>query len=204
AELAETAYRKGKEVLLHLPMQPLDPERPVGDDGIALDSTRLGVATALHNGIESVPHVSGVNNHMGSLITRHPGHMTWLMKDLRNRKLFFVDSFTTRSSVALQMAREQGVASTGRDIFIDREDASDTEIRTQLEALYRLAHKQGHALGIAHPYPATMRILEQELPRIKRRGLRLVSVAELIRLRDIANRDGEMAMVESDPALITP
>ncbi|MBT8131226.1 MAG: divergent polysaccharide deacetylase family protein [Gammaproteobacteria bacterium] len=180
--MAQAAHAFGKEVLLHLPMQPLDPERPVGDDGIALDTTRIGVAAALRKGIDSVPHVIGVNNHMGSLITRHPGHMTWLMQDLHDRELFFIDSVTTESSVALKMAREQGVLSARRDVFIDREDATPQEIFDQLKRLYKRAHRNGHALGIAHPYPATMTVLERELPRLSEHGVRLVSVSDFVQL----------------------
>ncbi len=181
--MAEAAHALGKEILLHLPMQPLDPERPVGDDGIALETTRRGVTEALRSGIVSVPHVSGVNNHMGSLITRHPGHMTWLMKELLERDLFFVDSVTTESSVALRMAREQGVTSTRRDIFLDSEEATETEIIESLESLYAMARRQGQALGIGHPYPATMAVLERELPRLAERGVQLITVRELIALR---------------------
>lgn len=181
ARMARMAHARGKEVMLHLPMQPVDRRRPVGDHGIRLDTTQLGVAAALRAGVDAVPHVSGVNNHMGSLITRHPGHMTWLMRDLRERGLFFVDSMTTESSVALSMAREQGVRATRRDIFLDAEDSSEEQVRARLEQLLALASRQGHALGIAHPYPATMAVLERELPRLD--GVRLVPVRELIALR---------------------
>ena len=195
--MAEAAHAVGKEILLHLPMQPLDPERPVGDDGIALETTRSGVTEALLAGINSVPHVSGVNNHMGSLITRHPGHMTWLMQELQARDLFFVDSVTTESSVALSMAREQGVTSTRRDIFIDFEEATEAQVNDRLEDLYALARVQGQALGIAHPYPATMAVLERELPRLAQRGVRLISVKELIALRGKSlSRSAASAAVE--------
>ncbi len=186
AAMAQVAHARGKEILLHLPMQPLDPERPVGDEGIALDTTRAGVTNALLQGIDSVPHVSGVNNHMGSLITRHPGHMTWLMHDLRDRRLFFIDSVTTEQSVALAMAREQGVAATRRDVFLDYEQATEAQVTARLEQLLAVAEQQGQAVGIGHPYPATMAVLERELPRLERRGVRLVPVSEIIALRDKA------------------
>jgi len=195
ASMAAAAHANGKEILLHLPMQPLDSERPVGDMGIELDTTRPGVTAVLRAGMESVPHVSGVNNHMGSLITRHPGHMTWLMHDLQDHNLFFIDSVTTESSVALSMAREQGVAATRRDLFIDSEQASEDEVLRRLEDLYALASRRGNALGIAHPYPVTMAVLERELPRLATRGIRLVSVRQLIALRQ---EQADSALTERD------
>jgi polysaccharide deacetylase 2 family uncharacterized protein YibQ len=180
AHMAEAAHAAGKEIMLHLPMQPVDPLRPVGDEGIALETTRRGVTDALARGMLSVPYVAGVNNHMGSLITRHPGHMTWLMEDLLERNLFFIDSVTTESSVALRMAREQGVTAMRRDLFLDSEEATEAEIYSQLQALYAMARREGLALGIGHPYPATIAVLERELPRLAEHGIRLVTVSQLI------------------------
>ena len=203
--MAEAAHAFGKEILLHLPMQPLDPERPVGDEGIALHTTRFGVSEALRNGVRSIPHVTGVNNHMGSLITRHPGHMTWLMQELQGRDLFFVDSVTTEASVALSMAREQGVKATRRDIFIDSEEATEPEIIARLETLYALAHRQGQALGIAHPYPATMAVMERELPRLAMRGVQLITVKELIVMRENADSKATGAgILEHESSLAAP
>ena len=181
--MAEAAHGKGKEVLLHLPMQSTDPERRVGDEGITMETTRAGVGRVLSRALTTVPFAAGVNNHMGSLITRHPGHMTWLMQELNAQDLFFVDSVTTGSSVALSMALEQGVAATARDVFIDRENASEREIGAQLSRAFDLAQRQGHALVIGHPFPETMAVLEREWRRLDKRGIRLVSVRELIEIR---------------------
>ncbi|MBT8138111.1 MAG: divergent polysaccharide deacetylase family protein [Gammaproteobacteria bacterium] len=185
-KMARAAHASGKEVMLHLPMEPVDRSRPVGAHGIDLQTTRDGITSTLQAGIEAVPHVSGVNNHMGSLITRHPGHMSWLMQDLRESGLFFVDSVTTESSVALSMAREAGVSATRRDMFLDSEQADEQEIHQRLQRLVELAQRRGHALGIAHPFPATMTVLERELPRLD--GVKLVSVRELIALRSQAQQ----------------
>lgn len=181
--MAQAAHGNGKEVLLHLPMQSTDPERPVGDEGITIETTRDGVGRVLSQGLSRVPFAAGVNNHMGSLITRHPGHMTWLMQELRAQNLYFVDSMTTGNSVAFSMAIEQGVAAATRDVFIDRENASEQEIGAQLKHAMDLAQRQGHALVIGHPYPETMAVLERELHRFDKRGIRLVSVRELIEIR---------------------
>lgn len=181
--MATAAHRHGKEVLVHLPMQPVDAKRAVGSEGITLDTTRSGLRRLLRSSLEGVPHATGVNNHMGSLITRHPGHMTWLMKELRGERLFFIDSVTTGSSVALAMAQEQGVPSAGRDIFLDDEQMTESEIDQRLERLFERARRQGYALGIAHPYPATIALLERRLESLSARGIRLVTVAELIQAR---------------------
>lgn len=135
ADLAEWAHRRGKEVLLHLPLQAnaADPDNePIGID---LDMNREALASTFEIALSSVPYVVGVNGHRGSLLTRHPGHMLWLMQEIRARNdLFFVDSYTTVHSVALQMATEAGVSAVRRDVFLDPDRSPETVMR-QFERL---------------------------------------------------------------------
>lgn len=178
--MARAAHQRGKEVLLHLPMQPVDPARAVGEQGLTIDTTRVGVRRLLRAGLAGVPYASGVNNHMGSLITRHPGHMTWLMQELAREQLFFVDSVTTLSSVALSMAHEQGVPALKRDLFLDRDDMTEEQVEQRLDKLLALARRRGYAVGIAHPFPATMAVLERRLEALEASGIKLVPVSELV------------------------
>ncbi len=83
SRLAEAAHGAGKEVLLHLPMQPMNDKDP-GFGALTLDTNEQGLRRLLEANLAAVPHVVGINNHMGSLLTRHPGHMGWLMRDLRD------------------------------------------------------------------------------------------------------------------------
>lgn len=179
--LARSAHLAGKEVLLHLPMQPANDKDP-GLGALTLDTNERRLEQLLRINLEAVPHAVGINNHMGSLITRHPGHMAWLMRHLREQPgaLFFVDSLTSPHSVALQLAREHRVPAAQRDLFLDR-DPDPEAINQQFERLIELAHERGAAVAIGHPYPETLAMLERELPRLEARGVRLVSVAELIR-----------------------
>ena len=52
----------------------------------------------------SVPYSDGVNNHMGSRATADAALMARVMKVLRERNLFFIDSRTTASSAAVTAA----------------------------------------------------------------------------------------------------
>lgn len=180
---AMQARRAGKEILLHLPLQPTESVMPVGIGSISLDTTRRQLAGILDADFRSLPPVDGVNTHMGSLLTRHPGHMAWLMGELRARgQLFFVDSYTTPASVALQVAREQGLPATRRDVFLDN-DPDPREIEAQFARLKHLARLHGSAVGIGHPYAETLLFLERVLPRLRDEGLDLVTVARVIELQ---------------------
>ena len=182
-ELAIRAHDSGKEVLLHLPMQAVQVERSPGPGAVTLDHTRHQFARIIAESLESVPHVSGVNNHMGSLLTRHPGHMAWLMEELKRREeFFFIDSYTTHLSVALQVARELNVPAMKRDVFLDRV-VTDAALAREMERLKTLAREQGFAIGIGHPYRETLDFLSRELPLLQERGFRLVPVKALLPYR---------------------
>ncbi|MGI9330213.1 MAG: divergent polysaccharide deacetylase family protein [Gammaproteobacteria bacterium] len=180
AYIAGIAHDAGKEVLLHLPLQPIEGAMPMGIGKINLDNTRDELNRILAANLASVPYVTGVNTHMGSLLTQHPGHMAWLMGELeRNGNLFFVDSRTTPASVALRVALEYGVPATSRDVFLD-DDLDPRRVAEQFALLKNRARAQGSAVAIGHPYPVTLALLERELPRLAAEGIELVAVRELI------------------------
>jgi polysaccharide deacetylase 2 family uncharacterized protein YibQ len=181
AYIAGLANAAGKEVLLHLPLQSVATEAAAGIGRIGLDNTRDEFARIFVANFTSVPYVGGVNTHMGSLITQHPGHMSWLMSEIGQRgELFFVDSRTTPASVALQMAMEFGVPATRRDVFLD-DDPDPAAIATQFRRLKALARLHGSAVAIGHPRETTLAFLERALPRLAAEGIELVPVRAVIR-----------------------
>lgn len=179
--IARQAHDAGKEVLLHLPLQSVDEFESTGFGTIKIDSTETQLIRILESDIGSVPYIVGVNNHMGSLLTQHPGHMNWLMGALKARgNLFFVDSYTSVDSVALQIAREHGVPATRRDVFLDNVPTRSA-IDREFQRLKQLARKRGSAVAIGHPYPETLSYLESALPNLAIEGIDLVTIEELLR-----------------------
>jgi hypothetical protein len=177
--LAAAAHSSNKEVLLHLPMQTVE-GGAMDAGGLTLDMTEQQLLRTLEADIERVPHVSGINNHQGSLLTRHPGHMLWLMRALQGeRKLFFIDSRTTKHTVARQIAYENRVPSASRDVFLDAE-VSSAGVQREFKRLLDLARRNGSAVGIGHPHPVTLALLQRELPRLSQHGVKLVPVARLV------------------------
>lgn len=181
--LAGAAADRGKEVLLHLPMQATQADGKDEPDSITLDMSRRAFAETFDAALESVPHAIGVNNHRGSLLTRHPGSMRWLMEEIGAREsLFFLDSYTTHHSVAMQIADETGVTAIKRDVFLDSVPTLEA-IEYQFERLKRIAAERGVAVGIGHPYEATLTFLEEALPELEREGFELVPLSSLTELR---------------------
>ncbi len=178
-EVAEDAFRRGDEVLLHLPMQA----EPSGAKQERIE-LRVGmiaqeVASTLAAMLETVPHAVGVNNHEGSLATADPALMQELMPARRERGLFFVDSRTTAATVAYTTAEEEGVPAASRKVFLD-DVATVKAVRAQLELAARDAQRNGSAIAIGHPHPATIAALNEAVPQLEARGIHLVFVSDLV------------------------
>ena len=180
ALLAEAAFARGKDVLLHLPLQSVRQPGSTEPGAIVLDTNRVEFARSFSTSFASVPHAVGVSNHRGSLLTQHPGHMSWLMEEIEAQgNLFFVDSYTTHRSIALNLARENGVPAVKRDVFLDPDRAPET-LQREFARLKDLSRVRGMAIGIGHPYPATLEFLETELPKLKDEGYELIGIRQYI------------------------
>ena len=181
--LAELTHRQGKEVMLHQPMQAVT-DRPMGPGGLSIHMTRDDFVNTLRANLGSVPHVRGINNHMGSLLTRHPGQMGWLMHELwQQDNLYFVDSTTTNQTVALKVALEHRLPSLRRNVFLDH-DRDEATIRKQFARFIAQAKAIGSSLAIAHPYPETLLVLEEMLPTLSEQGVDLIPISRLIQQRN--------------------
>src|SRR5262245_43534103 len=138
------------------------------------------IVGTLERDLASVPGVTGVNNHMGSAATADPRVMRAVAAVLARRGLFLVDSRTTLDTVARDAAQAAGVPSASRRVFLD--DVATVEaVSRSFEDLLRRAEEEGSAIGIGHPHPATLEVLERELPKLKEKGVRLVRVRELVK-----------------------
>jgi len=178
-KLAHEASLNGMEIMLHLPMQSMNGQK-LGPGGLELDMSEKQFKTSLDASIDSLPNIRGINNHMGSLLTQHPGHMSWLMHELKmNPGMYFIDSRTTSQTVALQVAREYGIPSLKRDIFIDSVPNDQAYARKQLELAYETAKKKGYAIAIGHPFEATINAI-REMAASSENKINFVTVSHLI------------------------
>lgn len=161
------ARKQGVELMLHLPMEPNTYPDVNPGPGALLTSMRHDDLIALLNAnLDGIPHIKGVNNHMGSKLTASSEHMSWIFSILKKRDLFFVDSRTTADSQCRASAELLRLPFAERDVFIDHLQTDDF-IRKQLRVLIRRAQRQGYAIGIAHPHPVTLKVLAEMLPELQ-------------------------------------
>lgn len=176
--LADAAHLEGKELMLHLPMS--------STNGRAMEAGTLTSLMAksefkqnLNNSIKAVPYIQGVNNHMGSKLTEQAEPMQWVMEELEGKPLYFIDSRTSANSQAYEIAKQHAIPTLKRDIFLDNQREPQA-ILEQLNKAVLNAKRNGYAIAIGHPYPETLKVLEQQLPKLQQQGIQIVPASALL------------------------
>lgn len=178
-EQAAAARQRGFEVLVHLPMEPLDPAVDPGPHAITTALPPDEIRRRVEAAIDAVPGAVGVNNHMGSKATADRHVMELVLETVRRRGLFFVDSHTTAQSVVGEVAAGLGVPWARNDLFLDGERSVDY-VRSRLLLAARRALETGQAVAIGHVHPATAAAVASVLPELRRQGIEIVPVSALL------------------------
>ena len=177
---ANQAHARNREIMLHAPMSHIH------EDTLHASLLNNGLSESefivrLTDALDSLPHIRGLNNHMGSQLTQESEPMGWLMRVLNQRGLFFIDSRTTPKSIAWETAQQYQVPTLQRDIFLDHE--RDPEfIAAQFHRLLKRAKQKEYAIAIAHPYPETLHFLQHALPKLAEQNIELVPASKAISL----------------------
>lgn len=179
--IAREARQRGRDVLLHLPMEPHGyPQIDPGQHALLGTMSKEVFSTRLSTALASMPQALGVNNHMGSRLTENQDAMAMLMHQIKQRNLFFLDSRTSEKSLAYQVAQTMRVPAAQRHIFLDH-DINTDKIAQQLQRLSAVASQQGFAIAIAHPYPETLQVLQKNLSTLRHSGYEIVPVSRLVK-----------------------
>jgi polysaccharide deacetylase 2 family uncharacterized protein YibQ len=183
AELAQRAHERGHELMLHVPMQPVNDRINPGPNALMVGLSSDELKRRLDWGLSRFPGFIGINNHMGSRFTQDETGMRVVMTDLQARGLLFLDSRTIANSVGERVAAEQGVPHIGRDVFLDDEVAllGGDSVARQLAVAERIATKRGFVVAIGHPHPATVAVLQKWMADLKQRGFTLVPLSAVAR-----------------------
>lgn len=178
SRLAAEAREAGHEVMLHLPMEPLGDEDP-GPKALTTGMSPAEIEEAVRYNLAAFSGYSGVNNHMGSRFTEDVRALIPVMRVLREKGLFFVDSLTSERSRAGEVGRMAGVPGMARDVFLDHAEGPD-HLLHQLQLLEEKARKNGRAVAIAHPHDLTLEMLDIWVRSLAAKGIRLVPASEII------------------------
>jgi len=175
----QVARDNGHELLLHLPMEPLNPKVDAGPNHLNTHLAPEDLLDRIHWNLERFEGYVGVNNHMGSRASADNDVMTALMKELRKREMLFLDSRTNPKSIGAKIATLEGVPFAERNVFIDNVNEKDAVLK-QLSLLERVSKRSGFAVGIGHPRDGTIAALKEWLPLVQNKGFVLVPISQIV------------------------
>ncbi len=180
--VANLLHAAGKEVFLHMPMQPSYRVKMVPEYSVMVKSglTAEEVSERVERALESVPHAAGMNNHEGSVATESPYLMEAVMPVLKRHGLVFIDSGTTSRSTAWMAAKAEGIRWGKRNVFLDIV-LDKAAVEMQLGKVIAIARRRGEAIAIGHPHAVTLEVLEEGIPAAIQEGVVFVGASTLTR-----------------------
>jgi uncharacterized protein len=181
-EAAKFFHAAGREILLHLPMEPHSyPEELPGAGALMADMDADEIRRQIREDLAAVPFVSGVNNHMGSRFMEDEARLTVVMEELRAKGLFFVDSRTTADSRAKESAERAHVRFVARNVFIDGAPGYAVALENLTGAFRSGKGNSGPLLMIGHPHTDTVRAILDALPFWQKEGIKVIPVSAYLR-----------------------
>ena len=178
--IAEEGKKNNQEIMLHLPMEPNDSSIDPGPGAIKSYMSEEEIRQAVRGSIFDFPYVIGMNNHMGSKITEDREIMKIILEEIKRYNLFFIDSMTSKNSIAYQVAQEMGVKTAVRAVFLDNENDMEY-IKGQMLEVQKIALRDGEAIAIGHSRINTFYVLKRMIPELIRAGIEIVPVSELVK-----------------------
>lgn len=208
---ADIGQAAGNEIMLHLPMESISNALP-SDTQLEVSMNKPVFDNTLKSNLAAFHGFTGINNHQGSRMMKDAERLEWLMEDIADQNMFFVDSRTVGRSPATHIASRYGIPSVGRDIFLD-DSADEAEIKAQFDRMVKIALRDGHAVAIGHPRPNTIKVLQRELPRLKALNIKVVPVTTTIALvtgqtmmagLDLEEPEKDMVKEVAKPSVVIP
>jgi uncharacterized protein len=187
-KIARLALKQNRELLLHVPMQAKSHNDKLGKGALMLNMQESEFKAELTKALHYLPDATGINNHMGSVLTEHVKQMQWTMDILDKQGLYFLDSRTTAQTIAESTAKIWGVPALRRHVFLDNirtYKAMDEQFRQAIT----LGKRSFSVVIIAHPYPETIQFLASKLDQVN-------SQIELVPLQQLLPQNERLAMAK--------
>ena len=175
-KLAARARASQHEVLLQVPMEPIDyPDNDPGPQTLLTSLTPEQNVDRLHWLMSRFQGYVGLINYMGARFTASEQGLAQVLRDASRRGLIYVDDGSSSRSVASQLAGTSNVPFARIDIVLDT-IPTPVEIDRALARLEMKARDSGLALGFATAQPATIVRIADWAKKVEARGIFLVPI----------------------------
>ena len=161
----ETARRiraAGKELILHQPMQAVNPNVDPGDGAVKPGMNREEIKKIVASNVEEIGPIAGMNNHEGSLITSDEEAMEAVLELCKEKNIYFLDSRTSSKSVVPQVAKKLNMSIWERAVFLDNK-RDKAYMKKQIIDGLEIASQRGEAIMIGHVFTVDLAILLKEM-----------------------------------------
>jgi polysaccharide deacetylase 2 family uncharacterized protein YibQ len=188
AESAKLAAAAGKEVILHQPMEAIGGQNP-GPGAITLGMDAKTASARLASNLDSLPEAVGVNNHMGSAVTRNGELMAAVLELVKARGIYYLDSLTTSGTATAGLSAELSIPFWERDVFLDNSGDRQSILRS-LDEGKKLASARGASVLIGHVWTAELaQTLMDIYPKLIEEGYSLSTISKF--MMQSAAEDGD-------------
>lgn len=181
---ANLIAQSGNEVLVQLPMEPLNyPQRDPGPGALLVDMTSGQIQRLVKKHLGAVPHAQGATSWMGAMALGDRGVLDAVMTELRRADAYYLDARTISGSLAAERAAEAGVPCLRIDQRLEAPGKRDAQVKAmgrQLDAVVDLARRRGYAILFVHPERASIEVLRREIPKLRRSGVRFERLSTLL------------------------
>ncbi|MBU3195142.1 divergent polysaccharide deacetylase family protein [Clostridium algidicarnis] len=180
---SQKAKEKGIETIVHLPMEPeIGKASWLGPRGITVNLEDAEINTRVEEAFKEIDGAVGLNNHMGSKAMKDERVVGIIMECLKKNNKIFLDSKTTSSNIAENIAKNLDVKYYGRNIFLDN-NKDISSIEKQLDKVADLAIKEGKAIAIGHVGveggEVTAKAIKNKTKELERRGIEFVPLSQM-------------------------
>ena len=177
--IAREINNKGREIILHLPLEPTPSEvMRLERNTILTNMDAKQIRDIFIEDLNSIVYARGVSNHMGSKATSDLAVMEVIFREMHKKNLYFLDSLVSKKSVCEKLARKRNVKFAKRDIFLDNE-SDPAYIKGQINKLRLRALRLGYAVGVGHDRMITLEVLKEAMPQLEKEGFQFVFVSDL-------------------------
>ncbi|MDX1738587.1 MAG: divergent polysaccharide deacetylase family protein, partial [Alphaproteobacteria bacterium] len=169
----------GHEVLLTLPMEPLDfPRSDPGPNALYTNVEAPENIKKLKYILSRATGYIGLISYQGSKFLSSELHANLLATRLKERGLFYMDSAYSPVNLAPNILKKKEIPYVELDLTIDRIPGRP-EVSRALSELEEIANARGVAVGVARPYAATIRKLKSWAKELEEREIALVPVSSV-------------------------
>ncbi|MGH7731935.1 MAG: divergent polysaccharide deacetylase family protein, partial [Candidatus Eiseniibacteriota bacterium] len=179
----DCAHERQREVVLHLPLEPINyPRVNPGPGTLLVSMSPRHIGSTVRRQLGRAGAVTAVANHMGSLATQDMTMMTALYRELKRRRVAFLHVTPAPGAVCKTLAAEMGVNYDEPDEVVDREAREDNAkaLDRRWSDLLEEARARGRLVVMMRATPLTKRWLPRALSSRRLGGVDIVPLAALL------------------------